>query len=523
MGVSFYSDGFEVVRSFNSECETYESFLLTFLEDQSGGNCISWRRSTVFADTFLTPKSLENVSAGSVLLVSSAVLVDKNLHLVHKADASIQDRLLTSPTMWALLNASQPLIIVMRDGGQCSVEWPSSTHHVIYISTWCARWHSQWRKSERYENGRDGGWFAGHWPWMRTVPFGTHFDHGQLDRLVNPRPVASERGLLFSFRGTMGTGKPSRVELWRDVQANPVARARLDAIADKIFTSRASPTAASAYPFGRYLLDIVPSPEDGSVPKYFSSEHIDYAESLQQSILTLCPPGDLWETYRTWEAIAAGAVPVLVDVSGNYMQCTHPSSHMRELTSLEGGWAFWLKSWAELPDLLEREMSNATALFERQANMDRFMDRFRTQTRRNLLCTSLAMREGHWRPRTSCDTAPHTPLAVAHQHNRFSSYWRRPQSSTQVQLIGLFGRSADIRSFRLQRARGAPAHCNLLADRQLNPQSDIDPWNDGGENFWEECITRSCTPALIGSLACDEQSLVAGDRRHVWPMWSGDV
>lgn len=66
---------------------------------------------------------------------------------------------------------------------------------------------------------------------------------------------------------------------------------------------------------------------------------------------------------RTWEAIAAGAVPVLVDVP-SYRRCGRPSAHMREMSR---DWALWVRHWAELPALLERFSRNASALFARQA------------------------------------------------------------------------------------------------------------------------------------------------------------
>ena len=75
-----------------------------------------------------------------------------------------------------------------------------------------------------------------------------------------------------------------------------------------------------------------------------------------RSVFTLSPPGDLYEAFRTWEAIEAGSIPVLVDTPGVYKACDRPSVHH----FWEEPFALQLGSWDELPAALEAFALNSS-------------------------------------------------------------------------------------------------------------------------------------------------------------------
>ena len=395
---------------FDDSMAHVETYFLQFVAGAAAGDTIQWRQHTVFADELLTPEGLAAVRPGSVLLLASWLFEDRDV--VNTDPGLLETRLLSTPRLWALLNASQPLLVVLTEDGSCSLDWPSTSHHVLYRATWCGRWHEEWEASTRLEGGN------GSWPWLRSFPFGTYA--GDVSKLeVGSRPAA-QRPLLFSFRGHTSANKPSRSAMKAALEAQ---RDRLDAIA----AAAVRPSARPRYPFGRYLLDVV-----GYGEGYATGNLISYADSLRQSVLALSPPGDLWEAYRTWEAIAAGSVPVLVNARRVH-GCRRPGAHMLALT---GSFALWVDDWSELPDLLAREAANLTRLHARQQAMRAWLDAYRSETRRLLLSTSAAMRRGRWKPRAEWRVAPLDARTLAKQHRALGAFWRRPQPTAPSLRLG---------------------------------------------------------------------------------------
>lgn len=214
-----------------------------------------------------------------------------------------------------------------------------------------------------------------------------------------------------------------------------------------------------------------------------------------------------------WEAIAAGSVPVLVDVPSLH-GCARPGMHMRHLSR---GWALWLNDWADLPALLEREVMrtvayytigpsqalcygsawsllaqvpNATALFARQQRMKAWLQDFTSSTWLRLQQTAAAMREGRWQPPASCLVHPLLPQQLVRTHKELASYWRQPQPF--VQSKGLF-HPATSRSFL-----GDNGDQRTLSF--CDSRSDASSLN--GDNFQENCLTHHCSPPLVGGLTC---------------------
>lgn len=77
----------------------------------------------------------------------------------------------------------------------------------------------------------------------------------------------------------------------------------------------------------------------------------DYVTSLLQSDLTLCPVGMNSETYRVYEALAAGSTPVIEDVQTK----GHCDSKAWRLLKKHGPPVIWIKSWEQLPKILAKE------------------------------------------------------------------------------------------------------------------------------------------------------------------------
>ena len=175
---------------------------------------VRWRWHQVDPTDFFDGGEVNRAQAGSVVLVQSYHLhepVDRQFLVGTLPEKPL---LLRSPRVWALLNASEPLIILLHNDGDCSLEFPRSSHHVFYRDTWSEALHKEFVTSRALEPGKTSDW-----PWLRSFPFGSPFQKGNLSQLAAARTVrADERRLLFAFRGTRGWSKPSR-QLLQDAEA----------------------------------------------------------------------------------------------------------------------------------------------------------------------------------------------------------------------------------------------------------------------------------------------------------------
>jgi hypothetical protein len=449
------------VGKFNTALNSFETYFREFMISETDENVSSpaWHRHAVFADEFLTPAGLSAVPAGSILLLSTWSF--DVLDSVPTDAGYLESRLRSSPRLWSILSARQPLIVALTEDASCTLDWPRSTHHILYRATWCEGWHREWRESLTFEDEQRGG----KRPWVRAFPFGASYDGGNVSlQLARGRPPSADRRLLFSFRGTVTSNKPSRAQLMRELSSQ---RARLEAVA-----ANALPH-ARPYPFGRFLLDAYVTPEDST-----SRGILTYAELLQESVFTLSPPGDLWETYRTWEAIAAGSVPVLMHTERSF-GCRRPSLHMHAQSE---GWALWVSQWSEVPAALEREAANVSAMLARQEAMYKWVEHQRKDVTRRLVRTTIAMRAGLWRPATRCKARQLNAHMLHAQQLRLASYWRKPQpkapSLARGEASSIFG-SQVPRSFH--GGRGLCSHA---------------------QNWHEACKSAGCAPPLLASFSC---------------------
>ncbi|XP_063303155.1 ribitol-5-phosphate xylosyltransferase 1 [Pelobates fuscus] len=92
-------------------------------------------------------------------------------------------------------------------------------------------------------------------------------------------------------------------------------------------------------------------------PQETNESYKSYHDALLQSDLTLSPVGINTECYRIYEACAYGSVPVVEDVMtpGNCGNCTLYSNAPMQLLKSTGAPFIFIKSWKELPDILQKE------------------------------------------------------------------------------------------------------------------------------------------------------------------------
>lgn len=114
-----------------------------------------------------------------------------------------------------------------------------------------------------------------------------------------------------------------------------------------------------------------------------------YHKLLLNSTFTLCPKGFNFDTYRMYEAIESGSIPVL-DVGPTYRsdQSTHRSMCQGPLDSFIKTKApfIFLEGWQELPRRLNEELSNPEALRKRQADMLVWRKKYFSDIAKNIEC-----------------------------------------------------------------------------------------------------------------------------------------
>jgi len=178
------------------------------------------------------------------------------------------------------------------------------------------------------------------------------FNDGRMERLGDQRLALGNQTILLSFRGSIAYRKPSRAHLmaatrqqgWND---------RLQAVAGRLLGHL--PRHASG--IGRYLVEFKGEGTGISWTKPYPSERkISYLELLRASVFTLSPPGDLWESYRTYEAIEMGSIPVII-TNVSYKGCTRPAAHV--LATIPGIVA--VGDWTDLPAALDAAAKDTEA------------------------------------------------------------------------------------------------------------------------------------------------------------------
>ncbi|XP_078532146.1 ribitol-5-phosphate xylosyltransferase 1 isoform X1 [Lissotriton helveticus] len=120
------------------------------------------------------------------------------------------------------------------------------------------------------------------------------------------------------------------------------------------------------------------------LPKETNESLRSYQDALLQSDLTLSPVGINSECYRIYEACSCGSVPVVEDVM-TPGQCGNSSSYRSaplQLLKSMGAPFIFIKNWAELPAILEKEKTmSLNDKIERRKKLLEWYRHFKAQLR----------------------------------------------------------------------------------------------------------------------------------------------
>ena len=335
-----------------------------------GHSGITWEwmeiQSRVFFEEILENETLP---AGSLVVVDNAALFKAEKEVMDAVEIA-GDPIKRALRLWALLNNSEPLTVILHNDNACDTPWLNTTHHIVYRDVWCDRYHADWQASQAAE--RSSGARAG---WLRSLPFGSGLDGGHLTNLTAERRPSDQRRLLVQYRGTLAYRKPSRELLYRSAQdqVEPLRllAARLlghkplhpSGVGRLVIEAR-----GAGYEFDPINRLVRPAPQTGhgvhfSEP-FATEKRISQLELLRDSIYTLCPPADTWADYCVYDAMEAGSFPVVVR-NQSYKGCDAPHEHL--LATAPGVLA--IESWDQLAEALAAATPSLTQLVERQQSM----------------------------------------------------------------------------------------------------------------------------------------------------------
>jgi len=470
----------ETKRDDNIHIAWLRSFLLYKSEE------LDIQLQAMEAHDFFEGGGIHATTAGSVVLLSRWALIE--------GKEGLGESLCTVPRLWTLLNATMPLQVILHDDRHCSIEWPRDTHHILYRDTWQQRWHQEWRESRALEEAQGGS----EWPWLRSIPYGTAYgsssqladDAGSLRELGRGETISvRERSILFSFRGTSSYYKPSRGALLRAAQKH--AR-------EWQFLSRRLMSYAQPSPPGldRYVVDVKDVDDRTS---YTTAGLISYLDMLHRSVFSVSPPGDSWEAYRTYEAIEAGSIPIVLD-SDEYKRgrCIRPAAHLIDTAA---SFLVSVRRWDDLSDVLQRIAANVSMLEMRQRAMLLWLRNRKADLAGEIRRTSQHMANSlrepsgdntasrlSWRPPTRCSSTPLTPSQISKQHHFLTEYWRKPQPAYErMGGMGIGLGPMDIpRLFQGRNTEAEAGYCDVAET----------------VGFREPCLSSSCGLPLVNNVSC---------------------
>ena len=114
-----------------------------------------------------------------------------------------------------------------------------------------------------------------------------------------------------------------------------------------------------------------------------------YHDALQQSDLTLCPVGINSETYRIYEAMSYGSIPVLEDIVTNDQCSTETNQNIEapyRLLKEHNAPVIFVNHWSELSNLIENDLLlSQEEIIERRKNILDWYELFRYKIREQFL------------------------------------------------------------------------------------------------------------------------------------------
>ena len=266
------------------------------------------------------------------------------------------------------------------------------------------------------------------------------------------------------------------------------------------------------------------------------------------------PPGEQWEDYRTYAAIEAGSIPIVVRNS-TYKGCHDPSVHLLETVPS----ILHVESWEELPGLLKQQMDNRNALIKAQRRLLEWLAAEKRRVAGGLYGAVRRMR-GYgtpWRPKTTCDHQPLDSYEVAAQHEWLAKYWRMPQPRKDTNwnataIWAYFGGSCvgseygwceeqdrpngtalnriidenetlwmqidaaagEKMEVEYRGSFGRPFHADL--PKYQNLSKDYGFCEAGHEDWVERCLTAGCGLRLVYSYTCRGEHAPKPEQRPMW-------
>ena len=108
----------------------------------------------------------------------------------------------------------------------------------------------------------------------------------------------------------------------------------------------------------------------------------DYIWSLIQSDLTLCPKGFNTETYRVYEAMATGSIPVIEDVSSKGKCDPRPWRLLKKYNPP----VKWVKNWDNIGMLIRKDQRRSLrSKIERRKEILKWYSFFKNEIKKEFL------------------------------------------------------------------------------------------------------------------------------------------
>lgn len=235
-----------------------------------------------------------------------------------------------------------PLTILLHCDWGNTIKLPDNMPHTVLRNAWDSSFGTATvvgDGSRTSESTRNKSTFM--------APFGTQYKPAKdlAAKAVEAKPW-KQRDLLFTFRGTLTDAKPTRTVLDQVVIET---RSYLDLVAQRLLV--------------------------GGALDFQHSDPRSYLDVLASSVFTLCPMGDLWESYRIYEAAELGSIPIVEDPAEFY-SWAHPAQGVKDM----GAPFIFVKDWTELPTVLNELAADPERITRLQKKLKSWLARFEKDT-----------------------------------------------------------------------------------------------------------------------------------------------